>query len=168
MKYKNLLLGTALFVSASVANAVSVFVPTDGDINFALETGDLNNMGYTLSIFDDAGDIGVNPGLAVSVPELIYWDANITQLHDATLTDTLTIADGDFVLAIYDGSSWTGGDINYASIFTVPEANTYAITFGGMSGFELVIDLTPIPVPAAVWLLGTGLIGFAGVARRRG
>jgi hypothetical protein len=27
--------------------------------------------------------------------------------------------------------------------------------------------MTPVPVPAAVWLLGSGLIGLAGVAKRK-
>ena len=31
-----------------------------------------------------------------------------------------------------------------------------------------VQDITPVPLPTAVWLLGSGLIGLAGVARRRG
>ena len=30
-----------------------------------------------------------------------------------------------------------------------------------------VQDITPVPLPTAVWLLGSGLIGLAGVARRR-
>ena len=29
-------------------------------------------------------------------------------------------------------------------------------------------DVTTVPLPTAVWLLGSGLIGLAGVARRRG
>jgi len=30
-----------------------------------------------------------------------------------------------------------------------------------------VADLSAVPVPAAVWLFGSGLIGLLGVARRR-
>jgi hypothetical protein len=34
------------------------------------------------------------------------------------------------------------------------------------SGGRLVL-LNPVPVPAAVWLLGSGLIGLIGIRRRR-
>lgn len=32
---------------------------------------------------------------------------------------------------------------------------------------SLRVDLAPVPVPAAVWLLGSGLIGLIGIARRK-
>ena len=37
-------------------------------------------------------------------------------------------------------------------------------TFGGTS---VTINSTVVPVPAAVWLFGSGLLGLVGVARRR-
>jgi len=30
-----------------------------------------------------------------------------------------------------------------------------------------IADLSAVPVPAAVWLFGSGLLGLVGVARRR-
>ena len=33
-------------------------------------------------------------------------------------------------------------------------------------GNTLAVDLAPIPIPAAVWLFGSGLIGLVVVARR--
>lgn len=41
---------------------------------------------------------------------------------------------------------------------------------GGNSGgahWDINMDLTAVPVPAAVWLFGSGLIGLVGVARRK-
>ena len=32
---------------------------------------------------------------------------------------------------------------------------------------NIIIDVTAVPVPAAVWLFGSGLLGLVGVARRR-
>lgn len=44
--------------------------------------------------------------------------------------------------------------------------------FGGTSAggtvVRLTVDVTPVPLPAAVWLFGAGLVGLAGLARRRG
>lgn len=37
-----------------------------------------------------------------------------------------------------------------------------------VSGTWLGIEMAPVPAPAAVWLLGSGLIGLAGIAKRRG
>ena len=40
-------------------------------------------------------------------------------------------------------------------------ADTYAVPF------SLVIQTSAVPIPAAVWLFGSGLIGLIGVARRK-
>jgi len=37
----------------------------------------------------------------------------------------------------------------------------------GINHWDINMDLTPVPVPAAAWLFGTGLIGLVGVARRK-
>ena len=38
---------------------------------------------------------------------------------------------------------------------------------GAFLGFGANFDFTAVPVPAAVWLFGSGLLGLVGVARRR-
>ena len=38
---------------------------------------------------------------------------------------------------------------------------------GAFAGFNANFNLTAVPVPAAVWLFGSGLLGLVGVARRR-
>jgi T5SS/PEP-CTERM-associated repeat protein len=61
----------------------------------------------------------------------------------------------------YDGSTWsafTANDLAYDG--------TYAsFTVTGFSGYA-VSGAAPVPVPAAVWLLGSGLAGLVGMRRR--
>src|SRR5262245_15551236 len=55
-------------------------------------------------------------------------------------------------------------------------ANDYLLAWEDLAGggdrdyqdfVAALTDMTPVPLPTALWLLGSGLIGLAGVARRR-
>ncbi|HWS02457.1 MAG TPA: VPLPA-CTERM sorting domain-containing protein, partial [Gammaproteobacteria bacterium] len=65
-----------------------------------------------------------------------------------------------FILGYFDGTSWSG-DNGYQYI----GGDIYEVTFSGGQTFE--IDVAVVPVPAAAWLFGTGLVGLIGVARRK-
>jgi len=42
---------------------------------------------------------------------------------------------------------------------------TYQAEYGPITK-DLIVSLSPVPVPSAVWLLGSGLIGFLGFRRK--
>jgi len=44
---------------------------------------------------------------------------------------------------------------------------TFSLTAGDSASFTSNFDVVPVPVPAALWLFGSGLLGFTMVARRR-
>lgn len=86
---------------------------------------------------------------------------------------------------LYDGV-YTGSDISYqGSVYALMVAMVDVTDFGVAAGaqFETVridaywpvslvgalnsVETTAVPVPAAVWLFGSGLLGLVGVARRR-
>jgi hypothetical protein len=53
---------------------------------------------------------------------------------------------------------------------TFDENNIY-VNFQGLDwtnvGAHVSLDLTPVPIPSAVYLFGTGLVGLVGLKRRR-
>lgn len=58
------------------------------------------------------------------------------------------------------GANWDYGDASGFDAVT----KKYQ---GSTLGMDLRMELTEVPVPAAVWLFGTGLLGLVGVARRK-
>jgi len=65
------------------------------------------------------------------------------------------------------------GSLNAPGSFTFDATpGEYFVSFFGEAGASTSygmygIEISQVPVPAAVWLFGSGLIGFVGVARRR-
>jgi len=51
---------------------------------------------------------------------------------------------------------------------TQSEAGTTSFIAENVGSQEvgILIDTTPVPLPSAIWLLGSGLIAFAGIRRR--
>lgn len=171
MKIGNALIGIALLASAG-ANASTVLTVTDGDVNFLFAplAG-----GATLHMFDDDDNnnfAAATANLLVDVPSIVGVSG--PQSGDWLASNgngnlTLTNAP-DFVLAVFDPAlnggvgAWVGDSIAewYGN------GNAVKLTFES-SGVTYVVDVRPsaVPVPAAVWLFGSGLVGLAGLARRR-
>ena len=164
MKIRNILIGLA-FLGSGAANAATVFAPTDGDVNFLL--GDL--LGAQLAIFDDEDQAYLGLSLDVVIGDIVgFTGPNGSGNHIATNTTTantlLLTGSSNFILGLNDGSGW----IADSSVVALG-ANSYSITFGtGANVIEVDVQIVPaIPVPAAVWLFGSGLLGLVVIARRK-
>ena len=172
------------------AEAATIWAPTNEDTDFIqLNFGGpgpgsgISTNGGTLALFDDdtglagpALEIGQNGGHVVFADNGDgSWGAEVFDVTNTSGGSITLSNDANFVLGI----SWNGG-VNYfgdtgSSIQSSPD--TYLIVFDGfvqgpqgprrISGSTLAVDLAPIPVPAAVWLFGSGLLGLAGMARRK-
>ena len=122
------------------------------------------------SFFDSAGGggeyIGTSESHSTFVPELIemwgvtaVWSANTS--INALLADTP--ADGQhYYTAVYDMYSYTNRN-DYINLFEGSWNDTS--TWYGIS--SALVRTSAVPVPAAVWLFGSGLIGLIGLARRK-
>lgn len=106
------------------------------------------------------------------------WDNQVVDDTDADTTGTLNRV---FLSSMLGG---VGSDFDIATLsFTVvgnPDDSTDVSAMDGLLGWRTpgavpivvtynnaMVNVAPIPVPAAVWLFGSALLGLAGVARRR-
>jgi len=149
-------LGTVQVVLKSGYRFDSVQVAQRGDYL-------LNGAGASVSV---SGDLTIedssNPATALST--------TMTSSSDFTINDNALHAWSSS--GAFDVSSWTTVTSVDLSLDTMLLANTGAagerayiekkFTGGGL----VTIMTTPIPVPAAVWLFGSGLIALTGFARR--
>lgn len=68
-----------------------------------------------------------------------------------------------FQAALYADAA-NGAFANFGNTAAISVSLPEGYTFGSYSG---VLLTAPVPVPAAVWLFGSGLLGLIGVARRK-
>ena len=166
------LLATCVFALASTAANAVVWIPDtnsdDGtyqDITFISDG--ISSVTYDL-VFYDAGAtpvIGNADTITIDDFTAVIVDISDPAPHTATAgTESALLGDtAEFELALYDGATF----IEVTSWTAILPGNTYDIQFGELSGELKGVDLAPIPVPAAVWLFGSGLLGLVGIARRR-
>ena len=116
-----------------------------------------------------AGLIGIQPwNLDTSV------DGDLTNTQDIWTTGSMTAnafgATGDITIG---GVLVTGSDATGYSGQMIAAGNI-GTDWGFFAGTQYterydfnIVEVTAVPVPAAVWLFGSGLLGLVGVARRR-
>lgn len=84
------------------------------------------------------------------------WTAGQTVVYDITSTDAITASSFSFLSAPGGGA---GGPFLAAAHFQNTDPN--------ISGSSAWIGVSTVPLPAAAWLFGSGLLSLTGLARRK-
>lgn len=153
-------------VSTTANAAVVYWTTTDGNVN--LNYSNLDS-GYSLSLFDvDDFDGAQADPLTTDASGTDQVDfapsgSDYTATSVGTNDSITLFGDDQFVIAVTnDMSTWLE-----PQSWTDMGGGFYDITFA--NGMVLSVDAVPhvVPVPPAVWLFGSGLLGLVGIARRK-
>jgi len=163
--------------------AISMPVTYEGNlVEGVVRTGQVGNNGWHSDVASDVdfwffhGVAGqqytlradrIDPGLdtALSLYEGITASDESTFVHDADFGGLTFIDSAD------DEIPYAGGPYGDPLLtFTAPSTGFYTVAIGdylgdGTGPFNYQIQLTPVPLPAAVWLFGSGLLGLVGFRR---
>lgn len=141
---------------SSTANANSYF---QGDFTVAGDGIIVFKVPYTLSATLNPGDSSYN-----------YANAGVSfyinEYSDATSSGSVS---ANKYVYLYDWNAGLNSPVNKSGVMSL------AIVVNGGDNFSFnaqtyayaKVNSAPVPVPAAAWLLGSGLLGLVGVSRRR-
>lgn len=121
----------------------------------------------TYTLYDYAHNGGVYPHFEDMGSGQTYGAINVSAADNGSYVDIILndLAIADLNMAFSSGNVFYIG----GAITTLSNLQPYELIFGNTNGVtaELIVSTSPVPIPAAVWLFGSGLIGLLGFSRRK-
>lgn len=180
------LTGGGITVTESITTVNVDGVPTDAG-DYGVTNGNTNVM-FGFAISNNSTTSVMSQFVNASDGAGIFWDSNIidqnswntSSLLDPNFNSVPLTSLGAFTDFFNAGDSVNiysatesellnaGASVSGAFLFfpAILESSGVAFTFDG-ANTQAVALTSAVPLPAAVWLFGSGLIGLIGVARRR-
>jgi hypothetical protein len=158
-----------LFSFAAAAHASIIALPTSGpgtelvagDVGFGHSS--VTSGSFTIDYFFQLGSPATVNGFARDVSNLVYPTFDIASITVALYQGSTLIVQGlaDAATSIF--SPITIGAGSYSLRVTGIGAAA-----GGVYTTAVGVRVAPVPLPAAAWLLLSGLVGIGTLAKRRG
>ena len=146
-----------------------VFLVTGGSADLYFDT----NPNYSF-----AGDSGFVDGASIISAGIVGGSGSYLPAGQVGFSDiTLSIGPFGYDQNVYDPDTINGGSgiftLKLNSSGTGPTAGVSSVLGVAVGAGDLLVEadgnlnLTAVPVPGAVWLFASGLLGLAGISRRR-
>jgi len=182
------LLSLALAATLAITPAAKAdFINGSMDVSIGNDTWSATQLNFnallTGYVLDSTGNLTVFPStpptsVAITGATLVFGSPTSTpdvftfisggNTGTFTFTDVNIITDNGSILSL-TGDGWltlTGKDQTYA-VFTASGADSGGLYGVNSSGFDFNLQANPAPEPGTLTLFGTGLLGLAGMLRRK-
>ncbi|MEA2079382.1 MAG: VPLPA-CTERM sorting domain-containing protein [Pseudomonadota bacterium] len=179
-------IGLALTSSVSQAQTIAINPTSDsattgGTVNFSFEASDFATTGGAFDLSWDStvltynGDFAWDPGFGVPPrdPAFDVIDLQSPELLSIGFGSFAGITFGPVPTTIGSLSFTMGGAAGDMSALTMVDSVKWGGFFDFATGQLIPMNYVNgqatnlVPIPAAVWLFGSGLLGLVGVARRK-
>jgi YVTN family beta-propeller protein len=141
-------------------NYASVFNVSNNNLTLDDRSDNKGPEPEALALGEIGGSMYAFIGMERQGPIFIF---NINDPHNATIEDV--IIGRDYSAAIAGDSGPEGLTFVHAS--DSPTGKAMLLVANELSGTTSAYEFTAVPVPAAAWLMGSGLLGLAGLRRRK-
>lgn len=165
----NKIAGTLAFLAATALSSAA------SASNHSVGILDQQPLGYEHNMSNLFGPISETYNFTISAPSFTLTSSTVQNLgYGPEAIQTIS----GFNLSVYNssnallnsttisGTTLEFSNLSAGSYYAVVSGSS-AVPSGGAYTIQLYAEASPVPVPAAVWLLGSGLIGLVGVARRK-
>lgn len=125
------------------------------------ENRDVNFVNTTVPLYGYAGDGVITTSDATNLETLLFNDLSNGAVSSISIDVTSFISD------LYNTNESFAGFLGLMTVGSNFDNTIYIINSNDASSGQPVLLINTVPIPAAAWLFGSGLLSLVGMARRK-